>query len=88
MSGGLAMKTVCVVQPFEVHRKRLRPGRQEPAQTESGAVKKAENLAKRMPGAAALTVVAGDETGEREGVAILGRWGEIPDDGAEGLQGG
>lgn len=51
-------------------------------------MKKAENLAKRLPGAAALTVVAGDETGEREGVAILGQWGKIPDDGAESLQGG
>jgi hypothetical protein len=83
----MAMKTAFVVQPFEVHRKRLRPGRQEPAQTESGAVKKAENLAKRMPGTAALTVVADDGTGEREGVAILGQWSEIPDDCAERLQG-
>jgi hypothetical protein len=57
------MKTVCVVQPVKPFRKRLRPGRQEPAQTESGAVKKAEKLAKWMPGAA-LTVVAGDGTGD------------------------
>ncbi|KNY24543.1 hypothetical protein [Methylobacterium sp. ARG-1] len=84
----MAMKTAFVVQPFEVHRKRLRPARQEPAQTESGAVKKAENMAKRMPGAAALKVVADDETGELEGVTILGQWGEIPDDFAESLQGG
>ncbi len=84
----MAMKTAFVVQPFEIHRKRLRPARQEPAQTESGAVKKAENLAKRMPGAAALKVVADDETGELEGVTILGQWGEIPDDFAESLQGG
>jgi len=41
----------------------LRPARQEPAQTESVAVKKAENLAERMPGAVALKVVADDETG-------------------------
>ena len=45
-------------------------------------------LAKRMPGAAALEVVAGDETGELEGVTILGQWGEVPKDFAEGLQGG
>lgn len=83
----MAMKTSYVVQPFEIHRKRLRPGRQEPAQTESGAIKKAENLAKRMPGAAALKVVADDETGELEAVTILGQWGEIPDDFAESLQG-
>ena len=58
----MAMKTAFVVQPFEIHRKRLRPARQEPTQTESGAIKKAENLAKRMPGAAAIRVVADDET--------------------------
>jgi len=52
----MAMKTAFVVQPFELHRTRLRPARQEPAQTESGALKKAENLANRMPGAAALKV--------------------------------
>jgi hypothetical protein len=66
----------------------LRPGWQEPVQTESGAVKKAENLAKRIPGVAALKMVAGDETGELERVTILGQWGEIPDDVAESLQGG
>ena len=84
----MAMKTSYVVQPFEIHRKRLRPARQEAAQTEGGALKKAENLANRMPGAAALKAVADDETGELEGVTILGQWGEIPDGFAESLQGG
>lgn len=84
----MAMKISYVVQPFELHRKRLRPARQEPASTESGALKKAEALAARMPGAAALKVVADDETGELEGVTILGQWGEVPDDFAESLQGG
>lgn len=83
----MALKASFVVQPFEIHRKRLRPARQEAAQTESGAVKKAENLAKRMPGAAALKIVADEETGELEGVTILGQWGEVPDDFAECLQG-
>ncbi len=32
----MARTTAFVVQRFEVHRKRLRPARQEPAQTESG----------------------------------------------------
>ena len=32
--------------------------------------------------------VADDETGELESVAILGQFGEIPDDFAESLQGG
>jgi hypothetical protein len=40
--------------------------------------KKAETLAKRMPGAAALTVVAGGETGEAQRVPIPGRWGSDP----------
>ena len=84
----MAMKTSYLVQPFERKRGRLVPSRQEPAPGESGAVKKAENLAKRMPGAAALKVVADDETGELEGVTILGQWGEVPDEFAESLQGG
>lgn len=81
----MALKTTYIVQPFELHRKRLRPARQEPAQTDFGALKKAENLAKRVPGAAALRIVADDETGELEGVAILGQWGEVPEDFAESL---
>ena len=84
----MAMKTAFVVQPFEIYRKRLRPARQEAAQTESGALKKAENLAKRMPGAAAIRIVADDETGELETATILGQWGDVPDDFAETLQGG
>jgi hypothetical protein len=83
----MAMKTAFVVQPFEIHRKRLRPAQQKPAQSESGALKKAENLAERMPGAAAIKVLADDETGELEGVTILSQWG-IPDDFTESLQGG
>lgn len=82
----MTMRSSFVVQPFEIHRKRLRPARQEVAQSESGAVKKAENLAKRMPGAAALKVVADDETGELEGVTILGKWGEVPEDFADSIQ--
>lgn len=84
----MGMKTSYVVQPFELHRKRLRPARQEAAQTESGALKKAENLAKRMPGAAGLRIVADDETGELESATILEAFGEVPDDFAESLQGG
>ena len=76
----MTMRSSFIVQPFEIHRKRLRPARQEPAQPESGAVKKAENLAKRMPGAAALKVVADDETGELEAITILGSWGDMPGD--------
>jgi hypothetical protein len=83
----MTLRTTYVVQPFELHRNRLRPARQEPAQSEFGALKKAEALAGRMPGAAALKVVADDETGELEGVTILGQFGSVPDDLAETLEG-
>ncbi|XYD09557.1 hypothetical protein R1A27_03020 [Methylobacterium sp. NMS12] len=83
----MTLKTTYLVQPFELHRNRLRPARQEPAQSEFGALKKAEALAARMPGAAALKVVADDETGELEGVTILGQFGTVPDDFAESLLG-
>ena len=77
-----------MVQTFTIHRKRLVPGDREVAPTESGAMKKAEAMASRLPGTAALKIVADDETGELESATILGRWGEVPDDFAESLQGG
>ena len=84
----MAMKTSYVVQTFKVVRKRLVPGDREATTTESGAVKKASAMVPRVPGTAALKVVADDETGELEGVTILGQRGEVPDDFAESLQGG
>lgn len=84
----MGMRTTFVVQTFEVHRKKLRPGTRDVAPTESGALKRAEAIAGRMPGAAALKIVADDETGELESVAILGQFGEVPEDFAEQLQGG
>ena len=64
------------------------PRDRELTTTASGALKKAEALAKRMPGAAALEIVADDETDELESGMILGQWGEMPEDFAESLQGG
>jgi hypothetical protein len=84
----MGMRTTFVVQTFEIHRKKLRPGTRDVAPTESGALKRAEAIAGRMPGAAALKIVADDETGELESVAILGQFGEVPEDFAEQLQGG
>lgn len=83
----MAMKTTYVVQSFEVKRKRLVPGTKEVVGTESGALKKAQAVAGRLPGAAALRIVADDETGELESATILGQFGEVPDDFAESLQG-
>ena len=84
----MTMRTSYVVQPFEVKRKRLVPGRQEAAPTESGAVKRAEGMATRLLGTAAIKVVADDETGEVESVVILAQFGEVPEDFADSLKGG
>ncbi|GJE42104.1 hypothetical protein [Methylobacterium soli] len=84
----MAMRTTFLVQTFVVKRKRLVPGDRELAPTESGARKKAEAMAARMPGTAALRIVADDETGELESATILDQFGEVPDDFAESLQGG
>ena len=83
----MALKTTFLVQTFVIKRKRLVPGDREVAPTESGALKKAEAMSGRMPGTAALKVVADDETGELESAAILAQFGEVPDDFAESLQG-
>ncbi|WP_232628181.1 hypothetical protein [Methylobacterium sp. Leaf118] len=84
----MALKTTYVVQAFELKRKRLVPGAKEVVGTESGALKKAEAWASRMPGAAALRIVADDETGELENIAVLEAFGQTPDDFADNLQGG
>ena len=83
----MSMKTTFVVQTFVLKRKRLVPGDREVSPTESGALKKAEAMAGRLPGTAALRVMADDETGELEGVTILGQFGEVPEDFAESLGG-
>ncbi|WP_298952043.1 hypothetical protein [uncultured Methylobacterium sp.] len=84
----MGMKTTFLVQTFEIHRKRLRPGMRDVAPTESGALKRAEAMAKRMPGTAALKIVADDETGELDSIAILGEFGQVPEDFAEQVRGG
>ncbi len=84
----MPMKTTFLVQTFEIHRKRLRPGMRDVAPTESGALKRAEAMAKRMPGTAALKIVADDETGELDSIAILGEFGQVPEDFAEQVRGG
>jgi hypothetical protein len=81
-------KTVFVVQTFALKRKRLVPGKQETAPTQNGALKKAEALVTRIPGAAAISMTVDDETGEVERATILGTFGDVPDDFAETLTGG
>lgn len=84
----MALKTTFLVQTFVIKRKRLVPGDREVAPTESGALKKAEAMAARLPGTAAVKVVADEETGELESATILCQFGEVPDDFAESLVGG
>ncbi|MEA1833452.1 hypothetical protein U8607_15310 [Methylobacterium durans] len=84
----MTMRTSYVVQTFVLKRKRLVPGDRESTAAESGALKKAEAMAGRFPGTAALRIVADDETGELESATILAQFGEVPDDFAESLQGG
>ena len=83
----MGMRTTHLIQTFVLTRKRLSPGEQIPAATASGALKRAEAMASRTPGTAALSIVADDETGELESATILGRFGEVPDDFAESLGG-
>lgn len=81
----MANKTTFVVQSFLMKRGRLVPGTKDVAPTESGALKRAEAIVSRFPGSAAIAVVADDETGEVASIAILGTFGQIPDDFAESL---
>ncbi|MGA4552399.1 hypothetical protein [Methylorubrum aminovorans] len=82
----MAMKTTFLVQTFVLKRKRLVPGDRQASPTSSGALKRAEAMAARMPGTAALQIVADDETGELESATILGQYGDVPDDFADSLQ--
>ncbi|OHV16418.1 hypothetical protein [Methylorubrum extorquens] len=82
----MAMKTTFLVQTFVLKRKRLVPGDRQVSTTSSAALKRAEAMAARMPGTAALQIVADDETGELESATILGQFGDVPDDFAESLQ--
>ncbi|MDV2986983.1 UNVERIFIED_CONTAM: hypothetical protein Q9R58_21990 [Methylobacteriaceae bacterium AG10] len=82
----MTMRTTYLVQTFVLKRKRLVPGDRQASPTVSGAMKRAEAMAARIPGTAAIQIVADDETGELESATILGQYGEVPDDFAESLQ--
>lgn len=84
----MANKTTYVVQTFVLKRKRLVPGAREVALTDYGAMKKAEAVAQRVPGVAALKIVADDDTGELESAEVLGKFGDVPDDFEDELRGG
>ena len=74
-----------VVQAFEYAGGRLTATARSDAPSESLALRQAEALAARMPGAAALKLVTG---AEGETATVLGAFGDVPDEVAEGLAGG
>lgn len=78
-------KPVFFVQAFAMKRGRLVPGEKAVAPTGAGALKRAEALATRSPGAAAVSIVADPETGEVQKAEILGTFGQVPEDFAESL---
>ncbi|MEG9501436.1 MAG: hypothetical protein MIN69_06170 [Methylorubrum extorquens] len=82
----MTMRTTFLVQTFVLKRKRLLPGDRQVSPTSSGAMKRAEAMATRMPGTAALQIIAADETGELERATILGQYGDVPDDFTGSLQ--
>lgn len=74
-----------IIQAFEHVGGRLTPTMRGDAPSESLALRQAEALAARLPGAAALKIVA---SAEGETVTVLGAFGDVPDALAEGLAGG
>ncbi|BAU93815.1 hypothetical protein MPPM_5210 [Methylorubrum populi] len=82
----MTVRTTYLVQTFVLKRKRLVPGDRQASPTSSGAMKRAEAMAARMPGTAAIQIVADNETGELESATILSQYGEVPEDFAESLK--
>ena len=83
----MTLRTSYVVQTFEIHRKRLVPTIKASAKSELTAVRSAENIAQTKSGAAALEIIADDETGELSSARVIAKFGEVPDDFEELLQG-
>ena len=81
----MAVTTRFLVQAFEHVEGQLVPTRRTGAASESLALRQAEATAARLPGAAALRLAAGPDG---EAVTILGAFGDVPDDYADGLAGG
>lgn len=84
----MASKTTFLVQTFVLKRGRLAPGKADQAPSENGAIKRAEAEATRARGAAAVKIVADDETGEVSEAVVLKQFGEMPDDFVDQLRGG
>ncbi|WP_457091414.1 hypothetical protein [Microvirga sp. P5_D2] len=83
----MASQTSYIVQTFEIHRKRLVPTVRAQFKTEQQAIRSAESTAQRKTGSAAMKVIADDETGEMSSIEVIAKYGEVPDDFEELLQG-
>ena len=84
----MTAKTTFLVQTFVMKRGRLSPGKAETAPSENGARKRAEAESARAKGAAAVRIVADDETGEVSDAAIIEQFGDVPDDFLDQVRGG
>lgn len=84
----MATKTTFIVQQFEMKRGQLVPGAKDIAPTANGAIKRAEAVAARAKGTAALKIEADDETGEVHKAQVLAQFGQVPDDFKDSLTGG
>ncbi len=74
------IKTIHVVQLFELRRKRLVPTMKIEARDENNARMRAERQVGTKPGAVVLAITLDTETGEVESTKIVARYGETPDD--------
>lgn len=81
----MPVSTRYLVQAFEHVDGRLVPTLRRDAPSEGLALRQAEALAGRLPGAAALKLVS---HGTAETTTILGAFGDVPDDLSDGLAGG
>lgn len=75
-----------VIQPFHIHRKKLKPSQPSPAKSRHQALADGRRIAGSRPGAAVLRVVADDETGEASSVEVIERFGEIPEEFEESIR--
>jgi len=85
----MALKTVYVVQPFEVRlkTKHLAPLPKVKARSEAHARYQAEQIAARKAGAAVVALTLDTASGHVSSARILARFGNVPDDLEQIIQG-
>jgi hypothetical protein len=68
-------------------RKKLVPTSKTEARSEAHALYQAERIAARKAGAAVIRITADDETGEVSEAKVLTRFGDVPDDLDQQIEG-